>query len=152
MSVGENGQFAAQREDLRQIDGADRVPLLPHAHMIAVAPGVSHDERSDDPVYVFIEWAPGMVERPYPGSAIWRAVLEQSLEHWQSQEGESGEGRAQNTDNVSVYAHVDDVDDEHADQQPSDLFRSAIQADLARFPSLDAWLRWRDHDRVVANS
>jgi hypothetical protein len=71
------GSTATEQERLREIEGAERVALLPLAHSIAVSPGTEGDE----PAYVFIEWSPSNVERPFPGTAIWRAALEGYLEH-----------------------------------------------------------------------
>lgn len=66
-----------EQERLREIEGVERVPLLPLAHSIAVSPGTEGDE----PAYVFIEWSSAKVERPFPGTAIWRAALERYLDH-----------------------------------------------------------------------
>ena len=59
----------------RAYEGEERVPLLGLAEFLAVVPGFDPEE----PVYVFIQWAPGIVERPYPGTAIWRASLDRYL-------------------------------------------------------------------------
>ncbi|MGH7669053.1 MAG: hypothetical protein ACRENQ_06125 [Gemmatimonadaceae bacterium] len=98
----------------REMDGVERVALLPTAHMVAVAPSVD----ADDPAYVFIEWTPDLVERATPGSAVWRAALDAYL--------------------ASDGLH----DDPHRDQLRMEITRS-----LVRFPSLDAWFRWRDFER-----
>jgi len=124
-SVGEYGsQYAPEREELRQLDAAERVGWLPYARAVALAPGPPGDE---EPTYVFIVWALGVVERPCPGSALWRAVLERFLRKEHS--------RARS-----------ELPDEAAD--PVGL---AVAADLRRFPSLDAWFAWRDRDRTVPN-
>lgn len=60
---------------VRQYDGAERIPLLLLARFVTLAP--STDPRQ--PVDVTIEWAPDRVEKPLPGSALWRAVLESRL-------------------------------------------------------------------------
>jgi hypothetical protein len=63
-------------EAYRQYDGEERVPLLPFAHSISWAPPVPMDDDAEqEPVYVWIEWAPDVMERPLPGSALWRAAL-----------------------------------------------------------------------------
>jgi|GEM_PF-3060821 len=104
-----------EREYLRQLEGVERVALLPYASHVAIAPGTSAEE----PPYVFIEWAPGGVERPYPGTTIWRAVLERYLT-------------------------------EPHDQDPaSAALRQIVAESLRRFSSLDAWLRWVDHERLA---
>lgn len=97
----------------RQLDGVERAPLVPFAHMLAVAPAVELDE----PAYVFIEWTPGQVERPTPGSAVWRAAIYQFL----------------------------NATDPHEPQELA--VRAAIANNLVQFPSLDAWFRWRDSER-----
>ena len=59
-------------EQLRQYDGAERVPLLEFAHLITIAPVA----REDDPALVQIAWSPSALEHPFPGSSLWRAALE----------------------------------------------------------------------------
>jgi hypothetical protein len=104
----------SEQEILRRLDGVERAALLPYANLVAIAPGPDAEE----PVYVFIEWSPDAIERPYPGSAVWRAALERYLAH-------------------------------PRDDDPT--FRALapiVQACLQRFPSLDAWIRWSDHERL----
>lgn len=62
-------------ELLRRYDGAERVPLLPFAQLVAIAP----QAREDEPTGVEIVWASGSVEHPVPGSSLWRAALERYL-------------------------------------------------------------------------
>jgi hypothetical protein len=107
------GQHESAQNELRQLDGIERVGLLPIARMIAVCAGLP----DNDPAYVFIEWEPTVVETPYPGSAVWRAVLEQLL-------------RTSGDEEPSFRS-----------------IRHALQVDLERFPSLEEWLHWRDHGR-----
>jgi hypothetical protein len=57
---------------LVELDGAARVPLLPLAYLVLVAPA-SHP---DDPASILIEWTAAIAERPIPGSKIWRAAIE----------------------------------------------------------------------------
>jgi hypothetical protein len=98
-------------EERRQYEGEDRLPFLPFAYAIAWAPpSPTADDADEEPLYVWIEWAPSVAERPYPGSALWRAAL------------------------ARVAARV-----------PSAAL--AVEDALRRFPDLDSWLRWRDHDR-----
>jgi hypothetical protein len=107
------GTHWEEEVSFRRLDGVERVPVLPFAHMLAVAPAV----EPDDPAYVFIEWTPGQVERPIPGSALWRAALNE-------------------------YLATADPSEPQAPQ-----LRMAVAQSLAHFPSLEAWFRWRDHDR-----
>jgi hypothetical protein len=113
--AAEQRQAERDQEILRQYDGVERVALLPYASFIAVVPGTDAEE----PAYVFIEWAPDVIERPYPGSAIWRAALERYL------------------------AHPRDDDPTYR------ALRPVVMEGLDRFPSLEAWLRWADRERVV---
>jgi hypothetical protein len=120
-------QHGPQRATLRELDGAERISDLPLARTIALAPGLPPGLRDGDegPTYAVIVWWPGAVECPCPGSALWRAVLEQFLE------------------NEALYPTTD------ASSLHDNPVRAAVIADLQRFPSLEAWLRWRDHDRTV---
>ena len=151
MSPASYGQHTEQREDLRNIDGEERVPFLSQAHMIAIAPGTPQEDHLEGPTYVFIEWAPGIVERPYPGSAIWRAVLERSLDHLDEQSRNQSDRQAREDSECHLRGVVDTDISDSADVKlrPHNYFRSDIEADLARFQSLEMWFRWRDHDRVV---
>lgn len=98
-------------EARREVEGETRVPLLPLAYALAWAPPApSTDEADEEPLYVWIEWAPDLMERPYPGSALWRAALER------------------------IAARV---------PAASPLVEDALR----RFPTLESWLRWQDHDR-----
>jgi hypothetical protein len=62
-------------ELLQRHDGAERVPALPYARLITIAPTA----REDDPVHVAIDWGSGAIEQPFPGASLWRAVLERRL-------------------------------------------------------------------------
>ncbi len=95
-------------ELLRRHDGAERVPLLPYARFVAVSPAADEDE----PAMVEIEWAPGSVEHPHPGSTLWRAAL---------------------TNRLSEPA---------GDDPGETVIRAQIERSLARFPNLDTWWRW----------
>lgn len=115
-------QHGPARDALRELDGVEQIALLPQARTVALAPS---PPDSDEPTYVVIIRSPTVVECPCPGSPIWRAVLEQCvLNHW-------------------IHAAVAPRD------TGSDPVHAAIAADLQRFPSLDAWIHWRDHDRIV---
>jgi hypothetical protein len=60
-----------QSLSLRKYEGRERIPLLPSARLVLVAPS----RHRDTPVLVAIEWSPGVWERPLPGSSLWRAAL-----------------------------------------------------------------------------
>jgi hypothetical protein len=111
-------QFAAgsQEEVRRQYDGRERIGLLPFSRFIAIAPAAELDE----PVWVFIGWADDFVERPLPGSSIWRAALRR---------------------------YFDISHDAGPEQEERGPIRSSIEVSLARFTSLEAWLYWCDHER-----
>jgi hypothetical protein len=115
IEAAERSRIEHEHDVLQRYDGVERVALLSLAEFVAIAPGTTGDE----PVYVFIEWAPQMVERPYPGSAIWRAAIERYL--------------AQPRDGDPTYQAL----------------RPVVEDCLRRFPSLDAWLRWANRERVV---
>lgn len=97
-------------ELLQRYDGAERVPALPYARLVAIAP----QAREDDPVDVTIVWGPGpeAVERPFPGSTLWRAALERRLAQPPRQEA--------------------------ADR----VLRAQIARSMERFPDLDTWWHW----------
>lgn len=97
----------------RELEGVERIPFLPSAEFLGVTAGA----EPQDPVTVFICWRDDLVERPYPGTAIWRAALESFL-------------RAPPTDDNA---------------QP--FVRDAAQCSLDRFPTLERWLKWFDHER-----
>ena len=92
----------------RRYDGIERIALLPYAEFITLAPST----RLDDPVDVTIEWGPDRVEKPLPGSALWRAVLESR---------------------VARPATPDPAER---------LIRHQILGSLARFPDLESWWAW----------
>jgi hypothetical protein len=115
-------QRARERDTLRDLDGAERVAALPLARMVALAPGAQGEE---EPSYVFIAWSPDAIECACPGSALWRAVLAQYL----AKGAQRGLPRSTDDGDAPI--------------------REAVMRDLRRFPSLDVWLRWRDHDRSV---
>lgn len=102
------GPAALTAELVRQYDGAERVPALPSARLVSVAPAT----RNADPVLVAIEWVPGVVERPAPGSSLWRAALAARL----------------------AEPSRDTPDDA--------LVREQIEQSLARFPDLESWWHW----------
>jgi hypothetical protein len=93
---------------VRQYDGHERIPQLAHAALITLAPSTDPDE----PVDVLIEWSPGQVEKPLPGSALWRAVLEGRLAR--------------------------PVSRDPAER----LIRRQVQRSLERFPDLESWWHW----------
>lgn len=96
-------------EQRRFIEGVDRVPLLDLAEGVIVGPPRSPDE----PPLVLIEWTPAHVERPQPGSVLWRAVIERE-----------------------IAAPVDNPDP-IAFERVEQLRRS-----LRRWPDLDTWWAW----------
>lgn len=110
--VGPLGRAGQDAEVRRAIEGEERVALLPEAELVGVAPG-----EDDGPPFVVIRWTLDSTERPYPGTAIWRAALERYLE-----------------------GPVQDASAEW-------VVRPLIATGLERFPSLEAWLRWQDHER-----
>ncbi|MGE0353021.1 MAG: hypothetical protein AB7I33_03055 [Gemmatimonadales bacterium] len=59
-----------------QDEGIQRVPFLPLAHMVTLAPTAG----ADDPVSVAIFWDRDRIELPFPGSVLWRAALARWLE------------------------------------------------------------------------
>jgi hypothetical protein len=59
-----------------EYSGDARVPWLPLARSLSWAPPApGADPAEQEPIYVWIEWSPGVTERPFPGSALWRAAL-----------------------------------------------------------------------------
>lgn len=109
------GLYETERTRREELEGTTRVALLRHALHVALVPGVTACEAP----YVFIEWAPGVVERPYPGTAIWRAVL-----NWYLTAPDNGDPAAP-------------------------VIGPVVAAALERFSSLEAWLRWTDHERLL---
>ena len=93
---------------LARYDGAERIADLASARLVMVAPSAAVDE----PVAVTIQWAYGAMERPLPGSALWRAVLEHRLEA----EADGDPGAA--------------------------VVRWQIRRSLDRFPDLETWWHW----------
>lgn len=67
----------SDRELLRRYDGAERIERLPLAQFVTLAPSTDPDE----PVDVTIEWGPSVIEKPLPGSSLWRAVLTERLRY-----------------------------------------------------------------------
>ena len=106
----DDGQFGGERELRRrqEQDGVDRVAFLPAARCIALAPG----KHGGEPVYVWIEWTPGYVEQPLPGSALWHAAIVRYLD-------------APPT----------------GDRTDPPLRRIAAES-LVRFPTMDSYSRW----------
>jgi len=70
------GRVDLTPEEMRALDGAHRVPFLSLAATLIVAP----PREPDDPASVIIEWGPGRVERPVPGSTLWHASIEREIE------------------------------------------------------------------------
>ena len=93
---------------LAQYDGAERIADLATARLIMLAPA----NATDDPVAVTIQWASGDMERPLPGSALWRATL------WRQ---------------LAMAGPVDPADD---------VVRRQIRRSLDRFPDLESWWHW----------
>jgi len=96
-------------EQRRFIDGIDRIPLLDFAESVIVGPPT----RPDEPALVVIEWTGGRVERPPPGSTLWRAVIARELAPLES-----------------------------ADDPPSRERAEQLGASLRRWPDLDTWWTW----------
>ena len=103
-----DGLTAEELELLARYDGAERVKDLASAKLVMIAPSGS----ADDPVAVTIEWAPGAMERPLPGSALWRAVLARRLEA------------------------------DAAGDPGAEVVRLQIRRSLERFPDLESWWHW----------
>lgn len=78
---------------------------------------VSVGSERGDPVVVFIGWRADLVEQAYPGTAIWCAAVRRFL-------------RSPTTHNSG-----------------ESIVRAAAAESLERFPSLDRWLSWYDHER-----
>jgi hypothetical protein len=95
-------------ELLRRYDGAERIERLPLAQFVTLAPSADPDE----PVDVTIEWGPTTIEKPLPGSSLWRAVLSARLEQPLT-----------------------------ADPAES-IIRSQIKSSVERFPDLETWWAW----------
>jgi len=111
----DDGRFDGEREQRRRLEqeGVERVPFLAAARCIALAPGT----RGDEPVYVWIHWAPGWVEQPLPGSALWHAAIVRYLDAPPTR-----------------------------DPTDPPLRRIAGES-LVRFPTLDSFARWTVEDR-----
>lgn len=103
----------SERVARRHLEGVDRIPFLPFATFVAVVPGIEGAE----PPYVCIAWTPNVIERPYPGCAIWRAVLERYLA-------------------MPV-----------GDDAASRAVREIVASSLRRYPTLEAWIHWADFER-----
>lgn len=131
MADGGVSRAAASEEQRQHSDSAERVPLLPFARMVAFTTGLPNEE----PTYVVIEWAPGIVERPYPGTPLWRAVLERWLVSISAPE--------------TVPTSAPTSAERPSTASDDTLLRQAVRVDLDRFPSFEAWLHWRDVTRVV---
>ncbi len=95
-------------ELVRRYDGADRIPQLSGARLVVVSAASS----ADDPVAALIQWTADAFERPAPGSALWRAILERRL----------------------AEPPVADP----ADQ----VLRDQILRSLERWPNLETWWHW----------
>lgn len=97
----------------QELEGVDRVNMLSEAEFVCVMSASGPEE----PVVVIIGWRRDVVERPYAGTAIWRAALQR-------------------------FAHA------ARDGTPTDgpLIDAAMRS-LDRFPTLDRWLAWHDHER-----
>lgn len=107
-----SSQHAQAVATRRALEGEERIPLLSAAEVIAVSAGAG-----DEPPYVFICWTADIAERPYPGTALWRAAMGRYL--------------ASPVRNVAA----------------EDIIRPLVESALARFDSLETWLRWMDHAR-----
>lgn len=114
--IEQRGEHQKEREQRDELEGVERITLLPLARHVAFVPGAT----AHKPPYVFIDWAPGAIERPYPGTAIWRAVLSQYLT------------------------------EQSGSDPFSNVIRSIVAESLDRFSSLDAWIYWADHERSLA--
>jgi len=90
-------------ETLRRHDGAERIPLLPYARLITIAPA----DREGDPTVVAIHWTLGQVEHPIPGSSLWRAVLRQRLEQPPSDDPAESLLRAQIEHSLARYPDLE---------------------------------------------
>lgn len=105
-----------EQEARRQLEGVERIARLARADFLAVTVG----DSPDAPAIVFIGWTAELVERTYPGTAIWRAAIERYLAS--TPNGDPGDP----------------------------LVRAMARESLTRFPTLDRWLSWLDHERQRA--
>jgi hypothetical protein len=108
MTQPDGGLPAEELELLARYDGTERIAALASARLIMLAPA----NATDDPVAVTIQWASGAMERPLPGSALWRATLWRHL----------------------AMAGPDDP--------TTDVVRRQIRRSLERFPDLESWWHW----------
>jgi hypothetical protein len=68
--------IVSSADALREYDGGARVSQLAVAELLLWAPPApATDFAEREPIYVWIEWVPGAVERPLPGTSLWRAAL-----------------------------------------------------------------------------
>ena len=112
-TIGPHYGSESARQARRQLEGEERVAQLPLAEFLAVTVG----SEPGEPVVVFIGWRSDLVERAFPGTAIWRAAVESFLRS----------------------PPMDDLG--------NSIVRAAAAESLDRFPSLDRWLGWHDHER-----
>jgi hypothetical protein len=111
------GPYASGRY-AAELESRQRLEGEERAALLPHAEYVAVAPASDDePPDVFIRWSGDAIEHPYPGTAIWRGALEWYLQHPPAN---------------SVVERI-------AHPQISDA--------LVRFPSLEAWLWWMDHER-----
>ena len=103
----------SERQARRQLEGTERVALLPSAAFLAVTVA----SEPGDPVVVFIGWSDAITEHAYPGTAIWQAAIRSFLA----------------SPSTGDYAEP--------------IVRKAAAESLERFPSLERWLAWYDHER-----
>ena len=76
--------------------------------VVTVGPG----RFPEEPAHVLIEWKPNTVEQPTPGSALWRAAIEQELSR------------------------------EKRDEPGEDFLAQQLRASLDRYPMMETWWAW----------
>lgn len=109
-SVGDRGsRVDLTPEQKRALDGAGRVAWLPLAATVIVGPPREPDQAAS----VIIEWGPGRVERPVPGSTLWRAVIEREVRRLEEEAGVAAQ-----------------------------LLADRLSRAAERWPDIDAWWAW----------
>jgi len=110
-AAGERGsRVDLTPEEKRALDGADRVAWLPLAATVIVGP----PREPDEPASVIIEWEPGRVERPVPGSTLWRAAVGREVRRLE----------------------------EEAAGAPEELLADRLSRAAERWPDIDTWWAW----------
>jgi hypothetical protein len=101
--VGPDYGPEAAREARRQLEGEERVALLPDAEFIAVSVG----SEPGDPAVVFIGWSSTVTENAYPGTAIWQAALRSFLRSAQTGDAAESFVRAAAAESLERFTSLD---------------------------------------------